>query len=150
MNTFFKKSKQELFIKRNELITLLKIKGFTINYILGILEAFDYFIENPDNFDGATAVQDLYDFDILDLKALVHDYLFDRYNCGASFSYRKKADKLYAKMHDNFHNGDLEKITRYIGLQLIAKPHLIITVIKRGFMKKDQKEKMDLYLEKFK
>lgn len=38
------------------------------------IKAFNFFIDNPNKFDGATIVKDLVDVKGIDLSALVHDY----------------------------------------------------------------------------
>jgi len=148
-NDFFQRDYDELYRDRQQLSKLLKIRCFSLNYISAILEAYDFFVINKNDFDGATLLQDLYDYKNLDLKALVHDYIYLKFNCASSYTYKKKADNLFAKMHSHFHNGDLERITRRTGLGISTTPFLIFNILKKGVMKKEQKNTMDLYLIKF-
>jgi len=75
--------------------------------------------------------------------------IYLKFNCASSYTYKKKADNLFAKMHSHFHNGDLERITRRTGLGISTTPFLIFNILKNGVMKKEQKNTMDLYLIKF-
>lgn len=70
---FFKQDKQTLINKRNEVIALLRFKGVDDSLFL---KAYDFFVDNPKEFDGATIVKDLNDIKGLDLAALVHDYRY--------------------------------------------------------------------------
>jgi hypothetical protein len=72
-NSFFKQPKEVLESKRQDVETLLKIKGFDSSIYL---EAYNYFCENKLDFDGATIVKDLPDIPNLDLNAMVHDYRY--------------------------------------------------------------------------
>ncbi len=70
-STYFKTG--DLVQKRKDVITYLRLKGLSHlnNYFL---EAFDFFVVNPDEFDGATLVKDLNDIKGLTLSAMRHDY----------------------------------------------------------------------------
>ena len=63
----------DLVQKRKDVITYLRLKGLShLNDYF--LEAFDFFVFNPDDFDGATLVKDLTDIQGLTLSAMRHDY----------------------------------------------------------------------------
>lgn len=70
-STYFKTG--NLVQKRKDVITYLRLKK--LSYLSDyFLEAFDFFVNNPDDFDGATGVKDLTDIQGLTLSAMRHDY----------------------------------------------------------------------------
>lgn len=68
---YFHLSTNYLKANRRELEYFLNLKGVNPDKYL---EAYDYFVENPKKYDGATIVKDLDDVFGLDLSALRHDY----------------------------------------------------------------------------
>ena len=72
-NKFFLQNKQTLEKKRNDLVSYLKYKelGSLTNYFL---EAYDYFVQHPLQYDGTTLVKDLEDLPNLSLSAMRHDF----------------------------------------------------------------------------
>jgi hypothetical protein len=70
-NKFFHKSNEQLKIYRVKVKTLLSYKCIDNTKFI---QAYDYFVFHPTEFDGATIVKDLDDLPDLDLSALVHDY----------------------------------------------------------------------------
>lgn len=99
-NNFFKQDIKNLKLARTMLKKYLRIKGRKFSYIKEHIEAYDYFTENPEDYDGATIVKDLVDIRVgdnyLDLEAMLHDY---EYKMGAnrSMSSKVKADWKYFK-----------------------------------------------------
>lgn len=85
-NTFHKKGFELAIIKGN-MFDLLWLKGRNYEENLKYIEAFDFFIDHPDKFDGATIVKDLNDLPNLDLDAMLHDY---QYIKGANKDFVKK------------------------------------------------------------
>ena len=61
------------------------------------LQAYDYFVQNPNEFDGATLTEDMPDIPNLDLDAMLHDYLYVALNASADWDYMVKADELFKK-----------------------------------------------------
>ncbi len=60
------------------------------------LNAYDFFVENPSKYDGATATQDLTPKWLpFDWKAMLHDYLYICLNAKSSPKYIKMADSIY-------------------------------------------------------
>ena len=92
----FKKSKQELNILRKNIKAYLHIKERKMSDITDYLNAFDYFIGHPNEFDGATIVKDLVDIGELDLDAMVHDYDYI-HGANRNFIKKWKADIKYIK-----------------------------------------------------
>lgn len=99
-NNFFRQSISELRAAKSHLIELLNIKRRNKQAVKDYLEAFDYFVANPDDYDGATIVKDLVDIrtskGYLDIDAMLHDY---EYIHGANISFVKKwkSDMKYLK-----------------------------------------------------
>lgn len=92
----FKKSKGELYILRKDIKAYLHIKERKMSDISDYLNAFDYFIDYPNKFDGATIVKDLVDIGELDLDAMVHDYDYI-HGANRNFIKKWKADIKYIK-----------------------------------------------------
>jgi hypothetical protein len=92
-STFFLKSKDELVAKHWYLLEMvLKDYNFTEHEIIDFYRAYNYFTENPNEFDGATIVRDLDTIKGLDAPAMVHDY---RYVLAYRIKDRIRADKEY-------------------------------------------------------
>ena len=113
----FKKSKTELDILRKNIKAYLHIKERKMSDISEYLNAFDYFRNKPDKFDGATIVKDLVDIGELDLDAMVHDY---DYINGANRNFIKKwkADIKYIKNMER--NGKGIRVFRLLLLTIIG------------------------------
>ncbi len=113
-NTFYK-SKEELEYLLNDIIKILTIKKN--KNIEQYIIAFNYFVNNPSKFDGATIVKDLVDIGELDLDAMVHDY---EYINGANRNFIKKwnADIRYIKNMEA--NGKGIRVFRFLILTLLG------------------------------
>ena len=113
-NTFYK-SKEELQYLLNDIIKILTIKKN--KNIEQYIIAFNYFVNNPSKFDGATIVKDLVDIEELDLDAMVHDY---DYLHGANRNFIKKwnADIRYIKNMEA--NGKGIRVFRFLILTLLG------------------------------
>jgi hypothetical protein len=117
-NDFFKKDKYQLLSLKMEVYKLLFIKRRNHKEILEYLEAFDYFIEHPDKYDGATIVQDLCDIPRLDLDAMLHDYEYIVKGANRDFVKKWKSDLKYIQYMQK--NGKGLRIIRMIALTLIG------------------------------
>jgi len=73
---YFYNSKQVLAQGLDDAKDYLRIKGFYIEQVSIFLDAYDYFIKHPSQYDGATLSQDLYDINGLELGSMLHDYLY--------------------------------------------------------------------------
>ncbi|NJB83603.1 hypothetical protein [Wenyingzhuangia aestuarii] len=108
-NDFFKKQHfegltqrfQRLEAKYFVLKRLLEIKKFHKNEISLFLSAYDYFIEHPTAYDGATIVKDVYDIPKLEVSAMLHDYQYLVYLPSYSGKSWFKAKKTYDKQYCN-------------------------------------------------
>lgn len=113
-NTFYK-NRGQLVVIKNNLISLLYLKNRSYKDIKKYEEAFDYFIEYPYQFDGATIVKDLNDLPNFDLDAMLHDYQYIK-GANKDFGKKWKADFEYIKNMEK--NGKGIRIFRLILLTL--------------------------------
>jgi hypothetical protein len=112
-SSFFLKSKEEL-AKDWYLLELILIDfNFTQKEILNFARAYNYFTENPKEFDGATVVRDLDTIKGLDASAMVHDY---RYILAINIKDRLRADQEYLK---NMIKLDVHPISAYLRASLL-------------------------------
>ncbi len=127
---FFKQDKQTLIQKRNEVKALLRFKGIDNSMFL---KAYDFFVANPKQFDGATIVKDLNDIKGLDLAALVHDYRYlvdlPRYKGLKWFKIKTKYDFEYGRNMELLGKGIYHYI-RFIALFLSTPFYLIYKLTK--------------------
>lgn len=128
---WFHKDPEELKIKRLEIITLLKIKGYRSDQIEIYLKAYDYFCVNPDSYDGATIVKDLCDIPRLDLDAMLHDFHYIVYNVSKSFKTKFLADWIYAKGQESKGKGSYSSFSRFLGLTIVGLFFVPYTVLKK-------------------
>lgn len=152
-NFFTSNTPEQLSIKRNELLCILKYKKrFNLSYIDGVIIAYDYFCINRTQFDGATLVPDLYDFYDIEISALVHDYIYLEFNVASHLPSKRRADRLYGNMLLDF-NDDKETIriakTRKLGLWISSYAHWFYNQIKRGKMTNQKKIEFNNYIKKF-
>lgn len=73
-SNFFQQPKMALQYKRQLLWSVLK--DFEIPKQYDFMEAYDYFMDNPSQFDGATIVKDIPTIRGLDAPAMLHDYQY--------------------------------------------------------------------------
>lgn len=120
-NNFFFQDLVILKKARTDLERLLLIKKRSKTDIQQYLKAFDYFVVNPKDYDGATIVKDLVDIrtssGYLDSDAMLHDY---EYLMGANLNFIKKwkSDKKYTIGMEK--NGKGVRIVRMIILTIIG------------------------------
>jgi len=113
-NNYFKRSP-----KWDRVETLLFYKGIDKEQFE---EAFNYFLLNPNNFDGASFVKDLDDLPDLDLSAMVHDYDYlvklPKLHSWSWLFAKFKTDFQYAKNMERFGKGIWTPYVRFVGLVL--------------------------------
>lgn len=63
-----------LQFKRKLLLNVLE--DFKVQNLWWFVEAYDYFMKNPSQFDGATIVKDIPTINALDAPAMLHDYQY--------------------------------------------------------------------------
>ena len=136
---FLEQDKETLAQKWVDVSELLRLKGYNLESRLIYLKAFDYFVVNPHDFDGATAVKDLCDLPGLDLDALYHDYCYINYGVASSVINKWRADKLYAIGNERKGKSQYAAWSRFAGLTLSGLGFIPYAAIKRGKMSKEQK-----------
>ncbi len=99
-NDFFKQSKDKLTKQRRLLVNVLSALDRSESDKAEYLFAFNYFCNNPEDYDGATIVKDLVDVRrgecYLDADAMLHDY---EYIIGEADTIKSRwiCDKKYIK-----------------------------------------------------
>lgn len=138
---FFKQRPNALLAKRYDVFSLLTMKGYNRRQIDIYLNAYDYFVNNPNDFDGATFVKDLIDVRGLDLDAMLHDYQYLKYNVASNIKIKFLTDLLYAKGIEKKGKSQYAAYSRFFGLTaLVGIPIMIYSLIKRGFTTDSQKK----------
>lgn len=126
--------------KRNSVMIILDSKDYTEEQIDIYLSAYDYFVENPTDYDGATVVNELIDvygtlgYDSLDLDAMLHDWHYIYFKAGTNLKYKKLADKIFRHGIKRKGKSKWSSWTRYVGLRIVSIPFVIFTKHKRGSM----------------
>ena len=131
-SNFFSKTPEELKSLKNNVATILNIKGHTYIEALVYLKAYDYFCLNCNDFDGATIVKDLQDLPHLDLDAMLHDYQYLVQNVASTFKTKWYSDWMYAKGQERKGKGQYSSFSRFVGLTLIGLFFVPYARIKRG------------------
>lgn len=94
-NDYFQKDKHTLIINWGVVNDYLITQEYAIQEIGVYKKAYDYFIDYPQNFDGATMTEDLKDVFNLDLDAMLHDFFYIKYNVSSSYKYTQIADDIF-------------------------------------------------------
>jgi len=128
-STYFYQSKETLLKLRGNVILLLELKGYNHHQVTIYLEAYDYFCQNPSQFDGATIVKDLVDIPGLDLDAMLHDYHYIVYNVAAGFSTKWKADYLFLIGNRKKGKSNLKWLRKYTGIDNVSLRFIGLTII---------------------
>lgn len=119
-NRFFYQKQTALSVARIRVRRVLIGKERSKFDIGEYLKAFDYFVLNPSQYDGATIVKDLIDVKInseyLDLDAMLHDYEYIVKGANRSFSRKWKSDMKYLKNMER--NGKGIRIPRMVLLTI--------------------------------
>lgn len=129
-NNFFTQDAKTLNSLRESVVVYLKIKGYNYKEIEIYTDAFAYFCENPEKFDGATIVKDLDDLPNLDLDAMVHDYNYIVQKVARNFIKKYKADWYYAKGMERKGKGQYSAFSRFIVLTLTGIIFVPYTLLK--------------------
>lgn len=138
-STYFSNPLLKLKTDRMSINFLLLIKGYNQEQADVYLKAFDYFTEDPTDFDGATVVKDLVDIPNLDLDAMLHDYHYSVYKVASSFISKFRTDWIYAKGQERKGKGQYSSFTRFIGLTIIGIVFVPIRYIQKGRISKENK-----------
>lgn len=145
---FFTQEKEILEKRRNQIIFFLKDIWNREEHVINFyLKAYDFFCENPDQFDGATIVKDLSIIPNLDIWAMIHDYLYLRYKVSVNIKYKWYADLIYALEMEKMGCAAYSTWTRFTGLTVFAG--IFFTPIQylkgKRMSKEDKLELVELY-----
>jgi hypothetical protein len=138
-------NEEEVLLKNREiLIFLLKKVWLRNQYIIDLyLEAYDYFMKNPERFDGASIVADFFIMPDLDIWAMLHDYLYIKYSVACNYKYKYYADIIYCVEMRRFKIHWLDVwFTRFIGLTLIIGLTFTPYMYFKGLRMNKQKKKI--------
>lgn len=120
-NDFFSQDKTILEEKRKELEYLVSVLWNRSDFVKEMyLEIYDFFCENPKEYDGATIVKDLCIIKGLDTSAMLHDYLYLHYNVASNYKYKWLADYLYAREMERGGGSAYATWSRFIGLTIFG------------------------------
>ena len=139
-NHFFNQDKATLLLKRDSVCKLLTMKGYGLESVAIYLKSYDYFCINPDQFDGATLVNDLCDIPDLDLDAMLHDWMYLVCNAAVNIRCKWMADMIFSKGMEQKGKGQYTAYSRFAGLTLSGIGFIPFARIKRGRITKEQKE----------
>ena len=143
VNNFFYQSPKFLREHRIWLVDFLKLYDRPQEIIDVYLWAYDYCIQNPDSYDGATMTEDL-GKDGLDVEAMLHDVLYVALNTAGNFKYQYVADVIIKKEMEAHEKSSIETGKRFYLLLLklgLGYP-LYARFIKKRKMTKADKERM--------
>ncbi|GIZ08387.1 hypothetical protein [Flavobacterium sp. UMI-01] len=129
---YFHQDSNTLLAKWAFVYNLLSAKGYSVAEIMIYKKAYEYFCQNPSQYDGATIVKDLVDIPGLDLDAMLHDYHYIVFNAGANFATKFKVDWLFAKGTERKGKGLYSAYSRFIGLTITSVGFVPYAFIKRG------------------
>ena len=115
-SNYFKQSKEALDQGHKEMLQFLDIKNFKPDQIGWFEDAYNYFVDNPSHYDGATLSQDLYSIHGLELWSMLHDYFYIKLNVWASRKYMRKADKILRLTMHKGNNAGFEMNLRTVKL----------------------------------
>lgn len=116
-NDFFKQKNNELLKARLDMNNALKLVDRNSEDVNKYNDAFIYFCANPNDFDGATIMRDLFilkkDGNKLDVDAMLHDY---EYITGANRNFIKKWNTDLSYFNNMLLNGKGVQLFRLIAL----------------------------------
>lgn len=94
---FFFSPKEKLEKTKKVMIDHLLLHNTSDDIINIYLDAYDYFITNPSQYDGTTILKDIEVIPDLDIWAMLHDYLYVRFNVSVNFKQKYYSDIIFTK-----------------------------------------------------
>jgi hypothetical protein len=123
-NKFFYSDVDRLIKTKKLMVDHLKIHN-TDKKMIDLYElAYDYFVLNPEKYDGATVLKDMLIIPGLDMWAMLHDYIYIMFNVAVSWKYKFYADKMYAEEMERM--GHSWEVT-WVRFGLLMITHLLFT-----------------------
>lgn len=107
------------------------------------IDAYLYFVKYPNQYDGATIVNDLTIIPGLDIWAMVHDYLYIIFNVAVDIKAKYIADLIYIKLMRYFKvSWGASWLVRFGGLLVSTLPFMIREYFYKGkrYTKENQKD----------
>lgn len=124
-NDFFKQKSDRLTKSKYDMLEVLSLLDRNEEDKLMYLDAYNYFIGNPDRFDGATVMRDLFILkhrsNKLDIDAMLHDY---EYITGANKNFKKKFKADLRYFNNMLLNGKGVQLFRFVIL-VITSPFFV-------------------------
>lgn len=121
-STFFNQPPERLKVYRKVLLQVLKLRGYDHFQSHAFAKAYDYFCTSPDDYDGATASQDLYDFARLEIAAMLHDYLYIVLRANSDLPSARLADAVMVSVMKTFAKSGAEITWRRVRLWIVRRP----------------------------
>lgn len=97
-NKFFYQDKETLDKHYLDLLYILDMWKLPPTIQKLYIDAYLYMVKHPEDYDGATIVNDLTIIPGLDIWAMVHDYLYVVFNVAVNWKAKYIADVIYAKL----------------------------------------------------
>lgn len=130
-SNFFHQDRETLATKRHLLYLLLV--DYEVKNIDHWMKVFDYFRNNPSQFDGATLVKDLTTINGYDAPAGNHDYAYGEIDFWSikGFIQKLNADFQYGKDQEKTGKGSITAYTRTVLLWLSTPFYYTILIFKK-------------------
>ena len=145
VNNFFHRDINYLSEHRKWLVDYLKLYNRS-QLVMGVyLWAYDYCVQNPETYDGATMTEDLA-FHGLEPEAMLHDVLYVALNVAGNFKYQYIADLILKREMEVHKKSSIETGKRFYLLLLktpFFAPYAYLNK-KRQKSKGDKKEMQNL------
>jgi len=124
-SNFFSSDKETLDYIKGEMVHFLKLHKTKTSVIDLYVEAYEFFIEHPKKFDGATVLKDVEIIPNLDIWAMIHDYMYIKFNVAVSWRLKYYADIIYTLEMERMGISYSTTWVRFVLLLLIS--HLLFT-----------------------
>jgi hypothetical protein len=134
-SNYFHKPAHLLAQDREFMIDILMFWGFNDLQESYFTTAFDYFVANPNEYDGATASQDLYDipskvidgkkYDGLEFAAMLHDWIYIVLRANKSVEAMRIADRVMKRVMKRMRKSGAEITWRLFRLAIVRRPFAI-------------------------
>jgi hypothetical protein len=130
------RAKPELKEDREFMIDILSFWSYNDLQISYFTTAFDYFCNYPEQYDGATASQDLEDIPGLEFAAMLHDFNYVVFNAKMSIEAMRIADMVMKSNMRKMQKSGVEITWRMFRLDIIRRPYALLNQIKSNFKKR--------------
>ena len=146
-NKFFFQDKEILDKHYLDLLYLLDIWKVPQPIKKLYIDSYLYFVTHPNEYDGATIVNDLTIIPGLDIWAMVHDYLYIVFNVAVNPKAKWLADLLYIKLMRYFKvSWGASWLVRFGGLFISTLPFMFREYVIKGkrYTKENKKDFTEL------